>query len=69
MQVSIFQGDAIFSSGRGRALGKDWRKPGCPKTGCARALEMPKGKSRTSSKDQNQSLAAVRKKKKKKKKE
>lgn len=39
-------------------------KLGAPEPG---ALEMPKGRSRASSRDQNQSLAAVKKKKKKKK--
>lgn len=65
MQVSIFQGDAIFQQRQRRSFGKGLEK--APKLGlCARAPEMPQGRGRASSRDQKQRLAAVKNKKKEK---
>lgn len=56
MKVSISQGDAIFLAELWERIGN----PGHPKIGRARALEMPKGRSRASSGRQNHSLDAVK---------
>lgn len=69
MQVSIFQGHAIFQQRQSQSFGKALEKTHIPQKWVRPspgALEMPKGRSRASSRVRKQSPAAVKKKEKKK---